>query len=100
MGSYTKLGVVGVGFQTAPLEAFVIARQWYRKLAALGVSQWPLIAGPDTQITPRGLQATMPQNLVRYYLLTVPYTAKMYLVTATHTLALDDLLGSSWKAIK
>ena len=37
-----KLGVVGVGFQTAPLEAFAIDRKWYRKLAALGVSQWPL----------------------------------------------------------
>ena len=37
LDSYAKLGVVGVGFQTAPLEAFVIARKWYavRKLAAL-----------------------------------------------------------------
>ena len=42
LDSYSKLGVVALWFQTAPLEAFVIARKWYRKLAALGVSQWPL----------------------------------------------------------
>ena len=35
---HTKLGVVGVGFQTAarsaPLEAFVVYHKWYRKLAS------------------------------------------------------------------
>ena len=44
--SYTKakLGIVGVrmyGFKLP--EDFVIARKLYRKLAARGVSQWPLV---------------------------------------------------------
>ena len=56
MDSYSKLGVFAVWFQTAPLEAFGVARKLYRKLAALGV--FPVAA-------------------------TVPYTAQTYLVTAT-----------------
>ena len=36
LDSYSKLGVVAVWFQTAPLEAFVISQKWYRKLAVRG----------------------------------------------------------------
>jgi hypothetical protein len=35
------VGVVAVGFQTAPLEAFVVAGKVYRKFSLVGVSQWP-----------------------------------------------------------
>ena len=37
---YSRLGVVAVPFQTAPLEAFVISHKWYRKLAVRGFFQW------------------------------------------------------------
>ena len=64
LDSYNKLGVVVVPIQTTPLEAFVIATKWYRKLALPWAfpSQWPL-----------------------------PYTAQTYLMTAT--LAQDDRTG-------
>jgi hypothetical protein len=38
LDSYSKLGVVAVGFQTAPLEAFEVAGKRYRKFSVVGVS--------------------------------------------------------------
>ena len=95
MDSYTDLGVVSVLFQTAPLEAFVIYHEWYRKLAARGVSQWPLSRhGPSRPpcSKPRSvLSSTAASNGAVYG----PNVPAWCVVTAT--LAQYDLTGKRYQ---